>query len=163
MAQYAVLTCTNTMKFVEWGREAYELWAPIQRDAVFNKKTGVHDHKSTAALPGYCFVPARKALACQYMAPPKFYCAFLGYDSYGTPLAVRSEVLFDMQTMLNDEASAQAKPGSRWAPRVGDRVAFRVPPLAGMVATVEYVRTGSVRVLVGTKFITTSPVFLQPV
>lgn len=164
MTDYVVLECTQTLDFWRWGRNRFDIWVPVERR--WETLDGVRVYNDTSPLPGYAFVPPEHWQRCLETAPPQYNASVLEYKWDGQPRTVSVAELREMQQVLNEHMAAAhggPVPAPRaWVPKVGHRVEVRVPPFTGLQGVITKLRAGSVRVLIGTKFVTTRAHFLAP-
>jgi transcription antitermination factor NusG len=84
------------------------------------------------------------------------------YDYVGRPKTVSLDDLTRMQEFIQGERLESL--ALEDAPLViGDKVTIMVAPFEGMRGTIQKIRNDSVRLLVGTKYISLNPRFLQKV
>lgn len=161
---YIVLECTQTMEFCRWGHKPYGLWVPVEAIRRTKRRGNnlVVEIVYLAAMPGYAFVPRSNWVECRRHVPSQYRVSVMEYDYVGRPKTVSLDDLTRMQEFIQGERLESL--ALEDAPLViGDKVTIMVAPFEGMRGTIQKIRNDSVRLLVGTKYISLNPRFLQKV
>lgn len=151
--QYLALTCTNTRGLIEREYHSLGAWSP-------------HYHTPEGSvvclLPGYAFMPLSNWPLCDPYRRSRYRLRPLHPSGRRDWCVLSLEALRDMEEAAL--AYGRPEPGpARPVYKLGQRVRFIHGPFVGMEGRINSIRKETVRVLLGVRYVTTSPAFVEPV